>query len=80
MTVLPARTIEATYENGLLRPLEPIHDSGNEVYLVMILNLDVFRAKKQTRSTTSLRGKYRGYLSSADDFARGKKAEKALEL
>ena len=56
MTVLPARTIEATYENGLLRPLEPIHDFGNEVYLVMILNLDLFRAKKRTRSNTSCVG------------------------
>lgn len=80
MTVMPARTIEATYENGLLRPLEPIHDSGNEVYLVTILDRGVFRAKKQVPSNISLRGKYRGYLSSADEFARAKQAEMALEL
>ena len=36
MTVMSPRTIEATYENGLLRPSEPIQDFGNQVYLVTI--------------------------------------------
>jgi predicted DNA-binding antitoxin AbrB/MazE fold protein len=80
MTIMAPRTIEATYENGLLRPLEPIHDSGNQVYLVTILDLDVFRARKQARANHKPRGKYRGYLSSADEFARNKQTEKALEL
>ena len=45
MTVMSPRTIEAAYENGLLRPLEPIQDLDNQVYLVTILDLDAFRAK-----------------------------------
>ncbi len=73
------RTIEAVYENGLLRPLEPIQDLGNQVYLVTILNIDALRAKIHPKPALNLRGKYRGYLSSADEFARNKQAEKALE-
>ena len=42
MTVMSPRTIEAAYENGLLRPLEPIQDFGNQVYLVTILDIDAF--------------------------------------
>ncbi len=80
MTVMSPRTIEATYENGLLRPLEPINASGNQVFLVTILDLDVLRVKKRAAVSHSLRGKYRGYLSSADEFARDKQAEKTLEL
>jgi predicted DNA-binding antitoxin AbrB/MazE fold protein len=80
MTTMSPRTIEATYEHGLLRPLEPIQDRGNQVYLVTILNLDVFRVQKQRATGHSLRGKYRGYLSSADEFAANKQAEKTLEL
>ena len=80
MTFMAPRTIEATYEHGLLHPLEPIQDFGNQVYLVTILNRDLFRAKKRTAASHNLRGKYRDYLSSADEFAANKQAEKALEL
>ena len=80
MTVMSPRTIEAAYENGLLRPLEPIQDFGNQVYLVTILDLDAFRAKTHPQRNQSLRGKYRGYRSGADEFSRGKQTEKALEL
>ena len=80
MTIISPRTIEAAYENGLLRPLEAIQDFGNQIYLVTILNLDVFRAKTRPERDLSLRGKYRGYLSSADEFSLGKQTEKTLEL
>ena len=80
MTVMSPRTIEAAYENGLLRPLEPIQDFGNQVYLVTILDRDAFRAQTHPQRNQSLRGKYRGYLSSADEFSRGKQIEKTLEL
>lgn len=73
------RIVEATYENGLLRPVEAIHDSGNQVYLVTILDREIFRARKRPQRKPTLRGKYRGFLSSAEEFARGKQAEKALE-
>ena len=80
MTVMSPRTIEATFENGLLRPSEPIQDFGNQVYLVTILDRDAFRAKTYPQPNHSLRGKYCGYLSSADEFSRGKQTEKTLEL
>ena len=80
MPVTSPRTIEAAYENGLLRPLEPIQDSDDQVYFVTILNIDTFRSKKRSQRTRNLRGKYRGYLSSADEFAHSKQAEKTLEL
>lgn len=80
MTGISPRTIEAVYENGLLRPLEPIEDRGNQVYLVTIVNLDILRTKERSARGHGVRGKYRGYLSSADQFAANKQAEKALEL
>lgn len=73
------RIVEATYEDGLLRPMELIHDSGNQVYLVTILDREIFRAKTRPQSKPNLRGKYRGFLSSAEEFSRGKRTEKALE-
>ncbi len=80
MAIAPPRTVEATYENGLLRPLEPIHDTDGQVYFVTILNVDSIRSKKTSPRTDNLRGKYRGFLTSAEDFARNKQTEKALEL
>jgi hypothetical protein len=80
MTHLSPRTIEATFENGLLRPLEPIQDLGNHIYLVTILDLDTLRTTTKPNQGRSPRGKYRGYLSSADDFARSKQEEKMQEL
>lgn len=79
MTAASPRTVEATYVNGLLRPLEPIRDSEGQVYFVTILNIESIRSRKRSQPTKSLRGKYRGFLSSADEFASSKQAEKALE-
>jgi predicted DNA-binding antitoxin AbrB/MazE fold protein len=77
MSVL--QTVEAVYENGLLRPLKPIQGLGNQVYLVMILKPDAEHAQERSPANHNLRGKYRGCLSSADEFARSKQVEKALE-
>ena len=55
MTIMSPRTIEATYENGLLRPLEPIQELGNQVYLVTILDIDAFRAKPHPQRNRNLR-------------------------
>ncbi len=79
MAVMSPRTIETTYENGLLRPLEPMQDSADQVYLVMGLRIDAFRSKLRPQPAIALRGRYRGYLSSADEFALGKQAGKVLE-
>ena len=73
------QTIEAVYENGLLRPLKPIQGLDNQVYVVLILRPDTERTQEQSQTNHSLRGKYRGYLSSADEFAQSKQVEKALE-
>jgi predicted DNA-binding antitoxin AbrB/MazE fold protein len=77
MSIMSPRTIEAVYESGVLRPLQPIKDSGNQIYIVTIWDLD------QLRDTPSagknLRGKYRGFLSSTEEFSRSKQIEKDLE-
>ncbi len=79
MPIASPKTIEAIYVNGLLQPLEPIQDSEGQVYLVTILNIETIRAGKRSQPIKSLRGKYRGFLSSADEFASSKQVEKALE-
>jgi len=72
MAGMSPRIVEAVYEEGLLRPLEPIQDLSNQIYLVTILNLDAWRVLQRSQTDVSLRGKYRGYLSSADEFARNR--------
>ncbi len=72
------RTLEAVYENGLLRPLEPIQDRKDQIYIVMILTPRVWQ-EQQRMAKPDLRGKYRSYLSRSSDFMAGKQAEKALE-
>lgn len=72
------RTVEAVYENGMLRPLEPIEPHSDQIYLVTIL--DAAAMQRRTHQPVSgLRGKYRGYLSTSDEFAGSKASEKALE-
>jgi len=80
MPVASPRIIEATYVNGLLRPLEPIRDFEGQVYFVTILNIETIRSRKRSQPTKSLRGKYRGFLSGADEFASSKQAEKSCDL
>ena len=75
MTAISPRTVEAVYEHGVMRPLEPIPNLDNQIYLVTILNLEAWRASPRPRTDGSLRGKHRGYLSSADEFARNRQAE-----
>ena len=72
------RTVEAVYENGMLRPLEPIEPRGDQIYLVTILDTAVM-PRPAHQPWSSLRGKYRGYLSPANQLARDKAAEQALE-
>ncbi len=73
------RTIEAVFEKGYLRPLEPLESRAGLVYLVTVLDVEVFKQKPRNGGT-SLRGKYRGVLSSSAEFSRNKQAEKALEI
>lgn len=71
------KTVEAVYEQGYLRPLEPIEQRPGLVYIVTIVDLTA--VGRHLPSVKSLRGKYRGHLSSSSDFARDKEDEKALE-
>jgi predicted DNA-binding antitoxin AbrB/MazE fold protein len=71
------RTVEAVYEQGYLRPLEPIEQRQGLVYIVTIVDLKA--VDRHIPSIKALRGKYRGHLSSSSDFARNKANEKGLE-
>lgn len=71
------RIVEAVYEKGYLRPLAPIEGREGLVYIVTIVDLKAMEEKDVPLE--SLRGKYRGYLSTSDDFARNKQIEKILE-
>jgi predicted DNA-binding antitoxin AbrB/MazE fold protein len=71
------KTVEAVYEKGYLRPLQPIEQRPGLVYIVTVV--DVEAVGRQRSSVAGLRGKYRGHLSHSDDFARSKENEKALE-
>jgi predicted DNA-binding antitoxin AbrB/MazE fold protein len=72
------RTFEAVYEGGYLRPLEPIDAHEGLLYIVTVI--DVRAANSKAKAPSTLRGKYRGYLSTTDEFARNKQQEKSLEL
>lgn len=71
------KTIEAIYEQGLLRPLEPLERRAGLVYLVTVL--DMAAIEKPKTKQNSWRGKYRGHLSLSDNFAKQKESEKSLE-
>ncbi len=71
------RTFEAVYEKGCLRPLAPIEGREGLIYIVTVV--DVNAIGRKSLSAQSVRGKYRGRLSSSADFAGNKQNEKALE-
>lgn len=71
------KTVEAIYEAGYLRPLEPIEQRPGLVYIVTVVDLRAMESDAMDKQT--LRGKYQGYLSQSDDFARYKSVEKSLE-
>lgn len=68
------KTVEAVYDKGYLRPLEPLEQRPNRVYIVTVVDLTA--VTHHPSSIRSLRGKYKGYLSSSSDFARRKVLEK----
>ena len=74
---IPVKTIEAVYEEGRLRPLEPLEERPGLVYLVTVV--DVAAIGQKPVSIGSLRGKYKGLLSSSEEFSRQKQTEKTLE-
>jgi predicted DNA-binding antitoxin AbrB/MazE fold protein len=66
------RTIEAIYEHGYLRPLQPIEGREGLVYLVTVIDVSAMNRKRTARS---MRGKYRGVMISTTEFARRKQEE-----
>jgi predicted DNA-binding antitoxin AbrB/MazE fold protein len=72
------RTVEAVYERGYLRPLLPLEAREGLVYLVTVV--DVAKVGKKERAPQSLRGKFRGYLSTTEELSQNKQAEKAIEF
>ena len=72
------RTIDVVYEHGYLRPLLPLEVREGLVYFVTVV--DVAEVGKKEQAPQSLRGKYRGYLSTTEELSQNKKAEKALEF
>lgn len=71
------RTIEAVYEAGYLRPIEPIEAREGLIFLITVVDTTAVEKKSKVHS---LRGKYRGKLSATDEFIRNKSKEKRLEL
>ncbi len=72
------RTVEAVYEHGCLRPLLPLEAREGLVYFVTVV--DVAKVGKKEQAPQSLRGKFRGYLSTTEELSQNKLAEKALEF
>lgn len=84
------RTIEATYKNGEIIPLEKVDAAENSKLLVVILD-NIIRAipegeesvhkgrVKATSSWKAIRGKYKNMLTSVDEFMMKKQDEKKLE-
>ncbi len=71
------RTIEAVYEAGYLRPKEPIEAHEGMIFIITIVDTTAVEKKSKAHS---LRGKYRGKLSTTDEFIGNKPKEKRLEL
>jgi len=71
------KTVEATYRNGYFFSSEPLHVTANDRVL-----LTVIPGGKQTINTDvhSLRGSFKGRLSSVNEFIAAKNMEKELEI
>ena len=71
------KTVEAKYHNGYFFPSEPLHVTSTDRVL-----LTVIPGGKQatTPETCSLRGSFKGRLSSVNEFIARKVTEKELEI
>lgn len=71
------KTVEATYHNGYFFPAEPLHVASTDRVL-----LTVIPGGKQTKNQDvhSLRGSFKGRLSTVEEFIAAKAKEKELEL
>jgi len=71
------KTVEAKHSNGYFFPAEPLHVTPSDRVL-----LTVIPGGKQTSNpeVRSLRGAFKGRLSSVSEFIAGKSIEKKLEI
>ena len=71
------KTVEATYRNGYFYPIEPLHvTSGDRVLLTLISG----EKQEIDKGKVSLRGFFKGKLSSVNEFIARKAEEKELEI
>jgi predicted DNA-binding antitoxin AbrB/MazE fold protein len=70
------RTIEAIYRKGEIVPLEELEVGEKSKLLITVLD----EPEKKKTKWKELRGKYKGDLSSVDEFISRKQSEKRLEL
>ena len=78
------RAFEAVWEQGQVIPVESIRINDHTRLLVVILDeqIDSIKQDEQTFPSSdwrSLQGKYKGKLSSVDQFIQSKHEEKMLE-
>lgn len=72
------KTVEAAYKNGFFYPSEPLEvKPGDRVLLTVIPG---GKAVNLVSPVTSLRGTFKGRLSTVDAFMAAKQAEKEFEL
>ncbi len=71
------KTVEATYRNGYFFPSEPLHVSSTDRVLLTIIP-----GGKQApvSNVHSLRGAFKGRLSTVSEFIAAKAQEKELEI
>ncbi|MBF0121353.1 MAG: hypothetical protein HQK79_21165 [Desulfobacterales bacterium] len=71
-----AQMFEAIWNEGKIIPKSIINIKDNAHLVVIVLDDNI----KINSNWQSLRGKYRGKLSSSDEYINNKKFEKELEL
>ncbi len=68
---------EAIWHEGKIVPKEPVNIKEHARLLILVL--DEQKSDDQPGEWRKLKGKYRGKLSSVDEFIRSKQVEKSLE-
>jgi predicted DNA-binding antitoxin AbrB/MazE fold protein len=70
------RTIEAIYKKGKIVPLEELEIEEKSKLLITVLD----KPKKRNTNWKKLRGKYKGDISSVDEFIARKQSLNLLNL
>ena len=70
------KAIEAIWDGGKVVPLESLDARDKSRLLVVVVD----EHSGQPYDLSSLRGKYKGQISSVDEFIKAKQVEKELDL